>query len=159
MREGLAVGHRDWWPAGLFTVHVLHSLVFAHWHPYQLYEPDLLAHFVYFRNWLTHDTSLFGVSYFPHPKPLLVCLQGPLANVRLAFYCAVAASALLGSLVYLLGRDYFSRTAGILFSLFLLLDAFKVALTLGSGADMYIAVLLFSTIYLCSRGRRGLASV
>jgi hypothetical protein len=159
MREELAVGHRDWWPAGLFIVHLLHSLVLAHWHPYQLYDPDLLAHFVYFRNWLTHDTSLFGVSYFPHPKPLLVFVQGPLASVRLAFYCAAVASALLGSLVYLLGRDYFSRTAGILFSLFLLLDVFKSALTLGSGADMYIAVLLFSTIYLCSRGRRGLASV
>jgi hypothetical protein len=159
MRGEESVCHRDWWPVGLFIVHLLHSLVVAHWYPHNLYDPDLLAHFVYFRNWLTHDTSLFGVSYFTHPKPLLVFIQGPLASVWLAFYCAAVASALLGSLVYLVGRDFSSRTAGILCSLFLLLDPSKSVLTLKSGADMYLAVLLFSTIVLCGRGQTGMASV
>ncbi|MGD0950230.1 MAG: hypothetical protein ABSA52_22755 [Candidatus Binatia bacterium] len=149
----------DWLPAGFFAIHLLHPLLLAHWYPHHLYDPDLLAHFVYFRNWLTHDTSLFGIPYFTHPKPLLVFVQGPLANVELAFYCAAVASGLLGSLVYLVGRDCLSRTAGILFSLFLLLDPSKSVLTLKSGADMYIALLLFSTIYLCGRGRTGLAAV
>jgi hypothetical protein len=149
----------DWLPAGFFATHLLDSLLVAHRYPHTLYDPDLLAHFVYFRNWLTHDTSLFGVTYFTHPKPLLVFVQGPLANVWFAFYCAAVASALLGSLVYLIGRDCLSRTAGILFSLLLLLDPSKSVLTLKSGADMYIAVLLFSTIYLCGRGRTGPASV
>lgn len=146
----------DWWPAGLFVLHLLQPLLLARWFPHHLYDPDLLAHFVYFRNWLTHDTSLFGVSYFTHPKPLLVFVQGPLANVRLAFGCAAVASGLLGSLVYMVGRDSLNRTTGILFSLFLFLDP---VLTLKSGADMYIALLLFGTIYLCGRGRIGIASV
>lgn len=148
MRATEAIRHRDWCPAGLFVLHLLHPLLLAHWYPHNLYDPDLLAHFVYFWNWLAHDTSLFGVSYFTHPKPLLVFMQGPLANVSLAFHCAAVASALLGSLVYLIGREAFGRTAGILFSLFLLLDPSKSVLTLKSGADMYIAVLLFATIYL-----------
>lgn len=149
----------DWWPLGLFALHVLHPLLLAHWYPHNLYDPDLLAHFVYFRNWITHDTSLFGVPYFTHPKPLLVFVQGALANVQLAFYCAAVASALLGSLVYVIGRDYWSRTAGVLFSLCLLMDPSKSVLTLKSGADMYIAVLLFATIYLCGHGRSGAAAV
>lgn len=158
MHEDASVRHRDWWPAGLFVVHLLHTLVLARWYPHTLYDPDLLAHFVYFRNWFTHDTSLFGISYFTAPKPLLVFVQGPLANVQLAFYCAAVASGLLGSLVYLVGRDFLSRTTGILLSLFLLLDPSKSVLTLRSGADMYIAVLLFAAIVLSGRSRIGLAS-
>ena len=159
MQRDRALRTWDWLPAGFFALHLLHSLVLAYGYPYHLYDPDLLAHFVYFRNWLTHDTSLFGVPHFTVPKPLLVFMQGPLADVHLAFYCAAGASALLGSLVYLIGRDCWSRTAGILFSLFLLLDLSKSVLTLKSGADMYIAVLLFCAIYLCGRGRSGLAAV
>ncbi len=159
MRMEWGMRPRDGWPAGLFVIHLLHALLLAHWYPHSLYDPDLLAHFVYFRNWFTHDTSLFGVSYFTHPKPLLVFAQGPLGNVWLAFYCAAAASALLGSLVYAVGRDFFDRTVGILFSLLLLLNLSKSVLTVRSGADMYIACLLFSAIYLCGRNRIAGASV
>lgn len=147
------------WLAGLFVAHLVHPLLLAHWYPHHLYDPDLLAHFVYFRNWFTNDTSLFGVSYFTHPKPLLVFVQGPLADVWLAFYCAAFASALLGALVYVVGRDAFGRTTGVLFSTFLLFDPSKSVLTLKSGADMYIAVLLFAAIAFCTRGRVGLASM
>ena len=77
----------DWWVAGLFAVHLAHPFVLAHWFPNQVFDADLLAYFVYFRNWLTHNTALFGVPYFTHPKPLLVFALGPLANVWSAFCC------------------------------------------------------------------------
>ena len=149
----------DWWVAGLFALHLAHPFVLAHWFPNQVFDADLLAYFVYFRNWLTHNTALFGVPYFTHPKPLLVFTLGPLANVWSAFCCSAIASAILGCLLYLIGRDAFGRTAGILFSLLFLADSSTSVLTLKSSADMYIAFFLFLTLYLCSRGRLAAASV
>jgi len=149
----------DWWVAGLFALHLAHPFVLTHWFPNQVFDADLLAYFVYFRNWLTHNTALFGVPYFTHPKPLLVFTLGPLANVWSAFCCSAIASAILGCLLYLIGRDAFGRTAGILFSLLFLADSSTSVLTLKSSADMYIAFFLFLTLYLCSRGRLAAASV
>jgi hypothetical protein len=149
----------DWWLPGLFVLHLAHVLLLAHWFPNHLFDADLLAYFVYFRNWLTDDTALFGISYFTHPKPLLVFALGPLANVWLAFCCSAIASAILGSLLYLVGRDQFGRTAGILSSLLFLADSSTAVLTLKSSADMYIALFLFLAIYLCSRERWSAASV
>ena len=159
MSIGAHSGRRDWWPAALFGAHLIQVLCIAHWHPVQLFDPDLLAYFTYFRNWLASDTSLYGVPYFTHPKPLLVFSLGPLGNVWWAFSCSAIASAFLGSLVYIIGRDAFGRLAGILLSGFLLIDQSKALLTLRSSADLYITLLLFLMIYLCGRGRLGLASV
>lgn len=144
---------RDWWVPALFALHLAHALLLALWFPNHLFDTDLLAYLVYFRNWLTGNTALFGVSYFPLPKPLLVFTLGLLGNVRLAFYCSAIASATLGSLLYLVGREYFGRAAGILFSLLLLADSSMWVLTLRSSADMYITLFLFLAIYLCGHER------
>lgn len=144
--------------AAFFAVHLLHAAVFARLYPDNLYDPDLLAYFVYFRNWLAHDTTLHGVAYFTHPKPLLVFVLGPLASVSLAFACSALASAALGSVVYLIGRDCFGRPAGMLFSLFLLLDPSKAVLTLKSSADLYVAVFLFLALYESVRRKLAAAS-
>jgi hypothetical protein len=149
----------DWWLPALFTLHLAHVLVLAHWFPNHVFDADLLAYFVYFRNWLTHDTTLFGVPYFTAPKPLLVFTLGPLANVWLAFYCSAIASAILGCLLYLIGRDAFGRAAGILFSVLFLADLSTSVLTFDSSADMYLTFFLFLALYLCSRGRLAAASV
>ncbi|MFI5395283.1 MAG: hypothetical protein ACHQ9S_07085 [Candidatus Binatia bacterium] len=159
MLENTPLRRWDWWLAGLFVLHLAHALVRAHWFPNHLFDADLLAYFVYFRNWLTHNTSLFGVPYFTHPKPLLVFTLGPLANVSLAFYCSAIVSAILGCLLYLIGRDAFGRAAGILFSILFLADLSTWVLTLRSSADMYIAFFFFLTLYLCARERWVAASV
>ncbi len=143
----------------MFGAHLIQVLWVAYWHPLQLFDPDLLAYFTYFRNWLAGDTALYGVPYFTHPKPLLVFTLGPLGNVWWAFSCSAIASAFLGSLAYIIARDAFGRLAGILLSGFLLIDQSKALLTLRSSADLYITLLLFLMIYLCNRGRLGLASL
>ncbi len=144
---------RDWWLPGLFTLHLAHALVLAYWFPNHIFDADLLAYLVYFRNWLTHNTALFGVPYFTVPKPLLVFSLGPLSDVRLAFYCSAVTSAALGVLLYLIGRDAFGRTGGVLFSLLYLANSSTSVLTLKSSADMYIAFFFFLALYLCSRER------
>jgi hypothetical protein len=149
----------DRWVAGLFALHLAHALVLAHWFPNHVFDADLLAYFVYFRNWVTHNAALFGVPYFTHPKPLLVFTLGPLASASLAFYCSAIASAILGSLLYLIGREAFGRMAGILFSLLFLADSSTSVLTLKSSADMYITFFLFLALYLYGRGRWVGASV
>ncbi len=153
MLEGARLGRWDWWLPALFILHLTHALVLAYWFPNHIFDADLLAYFVYFRNWLTHNTALFGVPYFTHPKPLLVFALGPLADARLAFYCSAGTSAALGALLYVIGRDAFGRTGGVLFSLLYLGNASTSVLTLKSSADMYIAFFFFLALYLCSRER------
>ncbi len=149
----------DWWTLPLFAAHLAHALIFARLYPGNLFDTDLVAYFVYFRNWWNNDPSLYGVSYFTHPKPLLVFGIGPLNDVHLAFLCSAVASAVLGVLVYLVARDAFDRTVGLLTSAFMLLDPSKTVLTLKSSADMYIALLLFAAIYLAMHHRSLAASV
>jgi hypothetical protein len=73
-------GRRDWWPFALFSLHLAQSFAFARLYPQAVYDPDLLAYFIYFRNWLEHSTALHGIAYFTVPKPLPVFLLGPLAD-------------------------------------------------------------------------------
>lgn len=113
---------RDRWPLVLAALHFGHSLWFARLYPEGVYDPDLLAYFVYFANWLGGVTALHHVSYFTVPKPLLVFLLGPVASAPAVFAVSALLSSLLGVLVYEIGRIAFGQTAGILFSLALLLD-------------------------------------
>jgi hypothetical protein len=150
---------RDGWAIGLFAVHLVHALGLGLLYPNVVYDPDLLAYFVYFRQWLAHTNGLHGISYFTVPKPLLVFVFGPFASVPLAFACSAVASALLGVLVYLIGRAVFGRTAGVLLSLVLLLDVEKMTLTLRSSADLWVAFFLCLSIYLSIARRLRLSSL
>ena len=143
----------DAWVFAVGAANVLHALVFAWLYPEQRFDPDLMAYLVYFRNWLTGDTSLFGIPYFMHPKALLVFGLGPLGSASAAFYCTAIASAALGTLVYLISRDHFGRSTALLVSAFLLIDPSKAFLTLKSSADLYVALFLFAAIWLCDRRR------
>ena len=49
---------RDWWPWGLGAAHLLHTVWFAGLYPEFVYDPDLLAYFVYWKNLVTGTTSL-----------------------------------------------------------------------------------------------------
>jgi hypothetical protein len=146
-------GRRDRWPFALAALHLGHSLWFARLYPHGVYDPDLMAYFVYFANWLGGITSLHDVPYFTVPKPLPVFLLGPLANAPAVFVVSALLSAWLGVLVYQIGRIAFGQTAGVLFSLALLLDVDRATLTLHSSADLYVTVLLFTSIY-CTLTRR-----
>jgi hypothetical protein len=77
---------------------------------------------------------------------------GPIASAPAVFVVSALCSALLGVLVYAIGRIAFGETVGILWSLALLLDVDRAALTLHSSADFYVTVLLFASIY-CSLTR------
>lgn len=138
---------RDRWPYLLAVLHFGHSLWFARLYPDGVYDPDLLAYFVYFANWLGGITALHDVPYFPVPKPLPVFLLGPLGDVSLAFLVSAVLSAWLGVLVYRIGCLAFDRTIGLLWSLFLLLDVDRAVLTLHSSADLYLTVLLLTAIW------------
>jgi len=138
---------RDLWPKVFFGLHALHSVWYAGLYPHGVFDPDLLAYFVYFRNWITQTASLHDIDYFTVPKPLLVFGLGPLADASLAFTLTAVASAFLGSLLYLIGRETFGRTVGVLLSSALLLDIERATLTLRSSADLYLAILLFACIY------------
>jgi hypothetical protein len=138
---------RDLWPQVFFCLHAAHSVWYAGLYPHGVYDPDLLAYFVYFKNWVTHTTSLNNIDYFTVPKPLLVFGLGPLADASLAFMITAIASAFLGSLVYLIGRETFGRTQGALMSAILLLDVERATLTLRSSADLYVALFLLAAIY------------
>lgn len=144
---------RDLWPQVFFCLHAAHSVWYAGLYPHGVYDPDLLAYFVYFRNWLTATPSLHDVDYFTVPKPLLVFGLGPLADASLAFMITAVASAFVGSLVYLIGREAFGRVQGALMSAILLLDVERATLTLRSSADLYVALFLMAAIYASLRGR------
>lgn len=144
---------RDLWPQVFFCLHAAHSVWYAGLYPHGVYDPDLLAYFVYFRNWLTATPSLHDVDYFTVPKPLLVFGLGPLADASLAFMITAVASAFVGSLVYLIGREAFGRVQGALMSAMLLLDVERATLTLRSSADLYVALFLMASIYASLRGR------
>ena len=137
---------RDSWLLVLFGLHLGHALLFSQLYPYHIQDTDLLAYFIYFQNLL--DPHTLGPSgRFFVPKPLLCFLLGPLGNAQWAFYITAVMSAVLGSIVYLVGRHFFSRGLGILLSLFLLLDPFKGILTLESSADLYVTLFLFLALY------------
>lgn len=137
----------------IFALTLAQALALAHLYPGQRFDPDLLAYFTYFRNWVSDDRVLQQLPYFTAPKLLLVATLGPLADATLAFYCTMLVSATLGSVLYLLWRDHFGRTTAIAASLFLLVDPSKAMLTLRSSADLYLAFLLFLAVLLCDRGR------
>ena len=141
--------HRDIWLLVLFGLHLGHALLFATLYPYHVQDTDLLAYFIYFQNLQNlFDPQMLGPSgRFFVPKPLLCFLLGPLGNAQWAFYVTAVMSAALGSVVYLVGRHFFSRGLGILLSLFLLLDPFKGILTLESSADLYVTLFLFLALY------------
>jgi hypothetical protein len=142
------MAHRDIWLLALFGLHLGHALLFAKLYPYHVQDTDLLAYFIYFQNLLDPQTlAPSGRFFFPVPKPLLCFLLGPLGNAQWAFYVTAVMSAALGSVVYLVGRHFFSRGLGILLSLFLLLDPFKGILTLESSADLYVTLFLFMALY------------
>src|SRR6185369_11664355 len=101
---------RDRWPWVLAALHLGHSLWFARVYPDGVYDPDLLAYFVYFSNWLAGITALHDVSYFTVPKPLPVFLLGPLGSAPLVFGLSALLSAWLGVVVYRIGRLAFDRT-------------------------------------------------
>lgn len=147
----------DPWPFALFALHLVHGLWFASLYPQAINDPDLLAYFVYFRNWAADSTVLHGVSYFTVPKPLLVFVLGPLASASAAFFVSAVVAAFVGSLVYLIGRDTFGRVVGVLLSLALLLDVDKAVLTLRWTADLWVSALVLGALYLAMH-RRLLAS-
>ena len=143
----------DGWAAALFALHVAQAVVVARLYPWLTYDTDLLAYFVYFRNWLDGTTGLHGIAFFPVPKPLLVFVLGPLGHPAWAFACSAAVSGAFGVVVYLLGRRTFGRTVGVVTSILLLLDAEKAVLAVRSKADLYLALLLFVALYLGVRRR------
>lgn len=143
----------DRWPVVVFVANLLHTAFFAYLYPQQRFDPDVLAYFAYFRNWLAGDTSLHGITYFTHPKALLVFGLGPLGDASAALAVSALASAALGTVVYLLARDHFGRAVALATSAFLFLDVSKAILTLKSSADLYVALFLFAAILLSQRRR------
>jgi len=149
----------DAWAAALFALHLAVALAFVPLYPGHLFDPDLLAYFIFYRDWVTGTGALHGAEYFFHPKPLLVFTLGPLDSVNAAVTATAVATGLLGATVYLVGRDTFGRTVGILWSLALLLDPSRSFLTLKSSADLYLTALLFLSIWLIVTDRLAIAAV
>ena len=147
------------WPLLLFCIHFAHALLYAYLYPYQVYDTDLFAYFIYFRNWLDHVQTLHSAIFFPVPKPLLVFLLGPLGDPWFAFYISALAAAGLGSVVYVISRNAFGHLPALLFSIFFLLDPLKGILALRSSAELYLCLFFFLSLYLASRDRHGLSSV
>jgi hypothetical protein len=147
------------WSLLLFCIHFAHALWYGHLYPYQVYDTDLFAYFIYFRNWLDHNQILHSATFFPVPKPLLVFLLGPLANPWFAFSVSAFAAAGLGSVIYIVARNAFGHLPALLFSLFFLLDPFKGILALRSSAELYLCLFFFLSLYLASRDQYGLSSV
>ena len=144
---------RDWWPWGLAAAHLLHTLWFAAVYPEVVYDPDLVAYFVYWKNLVTGTTSLHDASYFTVPKPLLVFLLGPLDNAQLAFAVSALAGALFGALVYLIAKRVFGRTIAVICSLVLLLDVDRATLTARASADFFVGLFLYASIWLALERR------
>lgn len=153
------IKHAWVWPLLLFCLHLTQALLYAYLYPYQVYDTDLFAYFIYFRNWLDHTQALHSATFFPVPKPLLVFLLGPLGNPWFAFSVSAIATAGLGSTLYLIARNAFGHTPALLFSIFLLLDPFKGILALRSSAELYLCLFFFLSLYLASRDQYGLSSV
>jgi hypothetical protein len=149
----------DWWAAAVFAVTIAQVLALARLYPEHRFDPDLLAYFTYFRNWLSDDRTIQHLPYFTAPKLLLVFTLGALGDATRAFYCSAAASGALGVVLYLLCRDSFGHPTAVLTSLVLLFDPSKAMLTLTSSADLYLALLLFLAVLLCDRGRPLAAAV
>jgi hypothetical protein len=138
---------RDYWPFALAAAHLAHTLWFGSAYPEVVYDPDLLAYFVYWKNLVAGVTSLHDASYFTVPKPLLVFLLGPLDSAQAAFLVSAVAAAAFGALVYLITARLFGRTVGVLCSLALLLDVDRATLTVRASADFYVALFLYASIY------------
>jgi len=153
------IKHASLWPLLLFCIHFVHALLYSYLYPYQVYDTDLFAYFIYFRNWLDHTQALHSATFFPVPKPLLVFLLGPLGNPWFAFSVSAIAAAGLGSVVYLIFRNAFGQLPALLFSVFFLLDPLKGILALRSSAELYLCLFFFLSLYLASRDRHGLSSV
>jgi hypothetical protein len=150
---------RDPWPLVLVALHLAHTLWFWRLYPGGVQDPDLLAYFVYFANWTGGLTALHDVPYFTVPKPLLVFVLGPLGSASVAFALSAGLSALLGLLVYAIGRQAFDRTTGVLFSLLLLLDVDRAVLALHSSADFYVTLLLLTAIWATMTRRYALSGL
>lgn len=143
----------DPWAAALFLVHLIAALAFIPHFPGQVQDPDLLAYFVWFRSWVGGGTELEGASYFNHPKLILILLLGPLGSVNAAAVVTACAAGALGCVVYLVGCRAFGQPAGLLWSVLLLGDPSRIFLSLKSGADLYLTLLLFLAIWLAMRSR------
>jgi hypothetical protein len=144
---------RDSWIGILFFLHLATVWAFVPFFPGQLIDPDLLAYFIYFREWMDGSGGLRGLEFFNHPKPLMILLLGPLGNVLAAAMLTSVVTGILGVTVYLIGKMAFGRAAGILWSLVLLGDPSRTFLALKSSADLYLTALLFLSIwfFLCRR--------
>jgi hypothetical protein len=138
---------RDYWPFAFATAHLAHTLWFASAYPEVVYDPDLLAYFVYWKNLVTGITALHDTPYFTVPKPLLVFLLGPLDSAQAAFVVSAVAAALFGALVYLVGRRLFGQTVAILSSAALLLHIDHATLTARASADFFVTLFLFASIH------------
>lgn len=149
----------DVWALALFALHFAAALAFVPLYPLHAFDTDLLAYFVFYRDWATGTGALQGAEYFFQPKPLLVFTLGPLGDVNTAVACTSVATGILGATVYLVGRDTFGRTVGILWSLALLLDPSRTFLTLKSSADLYLTALILASIWLLIAGRIAVAAV
>ena len=143
----------DGWATAFFALHLAQAAAVARAHPFLAWDTDLVAHLVYFRNWLAGSAGLHGAAFFPVPKPLLVFVLGPLGTPARAAVCSAVASAALGAVAYLLGRDVFGRAAGVLLAAFLLLDAEKVLLAARCKGDLFLALFLVLALWLAVRGR------
>jgi hypothetical protein len=79
MREPPATASllRDPWILVLAALHLGHSLWFARLYPDGIHDPDLLAYFVYFKNWASGTTSLHDVACFLIPNRCSWRCSGP----------------------------------------------------------------------------------
>src|SRR5215813_3336618 len=68
----------DWWVAAIAIANLAHVFVFSRLYPEHRLDPDLLAYFTFFRNWLANDQTLHGLAYYTGPKALLVFTLGAL---------------------------------------------------------------------------------
>ncbi len=140
-------GSRDWWPVAIGGLHAAHTLCFGAMYPDVVFDPDLVAYFVYFKNWLTGTMALHDVAYFTVPKPLLVFLLGPLDSAQAAFAVSAGAAGLFGALVYLIARRVFDRNVAAACALLLLVDVDRATLTARASADFFLALFLFASIH------------
>jgi hypothetical protein len=156
---GETASTRDRWPLWLGAAHVAHTLWFGSAYPEVVYDPDLLAYFVYFANWLAGTTALHETAYFTVPKPLLVFLLGPLDSAQAAFAVSALAAGAFGALVYLIARQAFGRTTAILCSALLLVDVDRATLTSRASADFFLALFLYASIWAATARRWTLSGV
>ena len=138
---------RDYWPLAVAAAHLAHTLWFASAYPEVVYDPDLLAYFVYWKNLVTGVTALHDTPYFTVPKPLLVFLLGPLDSAQAAFVVSAIGAALFGVLVYLIARRVFGQAVAVLCSAALLLHIDHATLTARASADFFLTLFLFGSIY------------